>query len=430
MATPPLCDTCGHAHELGVRCDICGHVGSAALLGMSWVKPSSCAPGCTYAEHVLPCSEHVLPEEVSPEVSQYLHEDRQRREQQRQRHDEARQRHEQEQQQLRDERERLAERKLKVRRTVADEVAALSASSSHMGDALAQFALTELPHEVLSVVMSHLKWRPASQQPGALVQQLKMLTFLTSSCGSDVRQCALQLLSQVQESWNRRLATLSNMFSGVPDVLAASFALQTARVRAKRFVEQRPEAAPWLDPRLLDTWASLPAHCQVGALAIHMTRVGNSFDVLLNGNECSPLVCKVQKQLRMDFLVEPQSYKGEVISGIGRFTTALVAGNWYDAWYHDHAPPDAGDSDDESGAEDYYDDSDGSPERDFSYDFAGYPAGVFALGTPPVAALLMDGWAAFMEQVEVMHANETPEGAVNRMVQYIFQEIYLEQSKS
>ena len=347
----------------------------------------------------------------------------------RQRHDEARQRHEHEQQQLRAQRERLAERKLKVRRTVADEVAALSASSSHMGDALAQFALTELPHEVLSVVMSHLEWRPASQQPGVLVQQLKKLTFLTSSCGTDVRQCALQLLGQRQKAWNSRLATLSNMFSGVPDVLSPnSLSLQTARVKAKRFVEQRPEAAPWLDPRLLGTWASLPAHCQVGALAVHMTRVGERFDVLLNGNECSPLICKVQKQLR----VEPQTYTPEIISGIGRFTTALVAGDWYDAWYH-HAPPDAGDFGDESGSDsghDYYDDHDCSPESDFSYDFAGYPAGVFALSTPPVAALLMDGWAAFMEQVEVMHANETPEGAVNRMVQYIFQEIYLEQSKS
>ena len=406
MATPPLCDTCGHAHELGVRCDICGHVGSAALLGMSWEKPSSCAPGCTYAEHVLPCSEHVLPEEVSPEVSQYLYEDRQRREQQRQRKQEQ-QRHEQEQQQLRDERERLAERKLKVRRTVADEVAALSASSSHMGDTLAQFALTELPREVLAVVMSHLKWRPASQQPAALVQQLKMLTFLTSSCGTDVRQCALQLLSQVQEAWNRRLATLSNMFSGVPDVLACV----VEGVRAKRFVEQRPEAAPWLDPRLLDTWASLPAHCRVGALAVHMTHVRKRLDVLLNDVllNGSPLVRKVCKQLR----VEPRRYKRVVVAGIRRFTTALVAGDWYDAWYHDHAPPDAGDSDDEDDDDDdsttpYYD---GSPENDFSYDFAGYPAGVFALSTPPVAALLMDGWAAFMEQVGVMHAKRDRGGS-------------------
>ena len=320
----------------------------------------------------------------------------------------------------------LADRTLKVRRTVADEVASLSASSEHMGDALAQFALTELPHEVLFIVMSHLEWRPASQQPAALVQQLKMLTFLTSSCGTDVRQCALQLLSQVRAAWTIRLATLSDTFSGMPDVLACV----DARIRAKQFVEQRPEAAPWLDPRLLDTWASLPAHCQVGALAVHMRRVGKRFDVLLNDVllNGSPLVRKVCKQLR----VEPRRYKRVVVAGIRRFTTALVAGDWYDAWYHEHAPPDAGDSDDEDEDDDdsttpYYD---GSPENDFSYDFAGYPAGVFALSTPPVAALLMDGWAAFMEQVGVMHANETGAGAVDRMVQYIFQEVYLEQSKS
>ena len=424
MATPLVCDTCGHAHELGVRCDICGHVGSAALVGMGWVRPSSCAPGCTWAEHVLPCLEVVRVQQRKRQREEEEAQAQKRHEEEKRRHEAAQ--HEQYQQQRRDERERLAERSLKVRRTVADEVAALSASSSHMDDALTQFALTELPREMLTVVMSHLEWRPEYMMK-ELMQQFKMLTFLTSSCGTTVRQCALQLLDEVQESWICRLATLSTMFSGRPGVLAC---VDVEGLRAKWFVEQRPEAAPWLDPRLLDTWASLPAHCQVGALAVHMRRVGKRFDVLLNDVllNGSPLVRKVCKQLR----VEPRRYKRVVVAGIRRFTTALVAGDWYGAWYHDHAPPDAGDSDDEDDDDDdsttpYYD---GSPENDFSYDFAGYPAGVFALSTPPVAALLMDGWAAFMEQVGVMHANETGVGAVDRMVQYIFQEVYLEQSKS
>ena len=417
MATPLVCDTCGHAHELGVRCDICGHVGSAALVGMGWVRPSSCAPGCTWAEHVLPCLEVVRVQQRKRQREEEEAQAQKRHEEEKRRHEAAQ--HEQYQQQRRDERERLAERSLKVRRTVADEVAALSASSSHMDDALTQFALTELPREMLTVVMSHLEWRPEYMMK-ELMQQFKMLTFLTSSCGTTVRQCALQLLDEVQESWICRLATLSTMFSGRPGVLAC---VDVEGLRAKWFVEQRPEAAPWLDPRLLDTWASLPAHCRVGALAAHMTRVGDRIEVLLNGNECSPIVRRVCKQLRAKGLsAKPKSCKREVIDGISRFTTALVAGGWYD----DHG--DSGDgAPTDSGDEDYADDylSYMKPDRDFSYDFAGYPAGVFALSTPPVAALLMDGWAAFIEQVEVMHADETPEGAVSRMVQYVSQEVYL-----
>ena len=327
----------------------------------------------------------------------------------------------------------LAERMLKVRRTVAGEVAALSASSEHMGDALAQFALTELPHEVLTVVMSHLEWRPApgtyQRFPGAqqpkMAQQLKMLTFLTSSCGTDVRRCALELLDRVREAWTSRLAALSEMFSGVPDALAGSFALQSARVRAKRFVEHRPEAAPWLDPRLLDTWDSLPAHCRVGALLGHMKRVNDRVSqVLMNGNVCerefstwlvSPFVRRVHTELDLGSYTARQA-----AWGIDRFTTRLVAGNWYDAWYH--GPGATNDL--------------LMCMNDFSHDFAGYPAGVFVLSSPPMAALLMDGWASFMEQVAIMHADAGPgacrssKGPVYRMVRYILQEVCLVHCRS
>lgn len=47
---------------------------------------------------------------------------------------------------------------------------------------------------------------------------------------------------------------------------------------------------------------------------------------------------------------------------------------------------------------------------------------MFVLSSPPMAALLVDGWAACMEQVSVMHANEAPGRAVYRMLQYVFQE--------
>ena len=306
---------------------------------------------------------------------------------------------------------------------MAGEVAALSALVRAHGRR-ACFALTELPHEVISVVMSHLEWRPApgtyKRFPGAqqpkMVQQLKMLTFFTSSCGSDVRRCALELLDRVREAWTSRLAAISEMFSGVPDALAGSFALQSARVRAKRFVEHRPEATPWLDPRLLDTWDSLPAHCRVGALLGHIKRVNDRVSqVLLNGNEfstwlVSPFVRRVHTELDLGSYTARQA-----AWGIGRFTTRLVAGNWYDAWYH--GPGATNDL--------------LMCMNDFSHDFAGYPAGVFVLSSPPMAALLMDGWASFMEQVAIMHADAGPgavrssKGPVYRMVRYILQEVCL-----
>tara|TARA_B110001452_G_scaffold257627_1_gene252011 strand:- start:928 stop:2178 length:1251 start_codon:yes stop_codon:yes gene_type:complete len=323
-------------------------------------------------------------------------------------------------------REQETERKLKVRRIVADEIAALSATSEHMGDALAPLSLSDLPPEVLASVlsqlMSHLK-RPRSSQPSELVKQFKELVVFTSSCGG-VRRAALQLLDGVQKDWKDSLAKLSQVLSGRSDVSACANAQAAARV----FLEHRPEAAPWLDPRLLETWADLPAHFQVGALAVHMTRVGKRLDeVLIHGTECSPFVQRVLSWQMPGssgplgaHLIHPRQ---EVMRGLGRFTTALVAGNWYDAWYHDHEPP--WDDEDNEDNED-----DNGPEAWFSYDFQGYPAGVFVLSSPPMAALLLDGWVAFMENVQVIDPSVAFDVGIERMVQYIVQEIVALQHRS